>query len=635
MYPIEESFRWYMPDVNVKQHKSWGHKVKVKGIAIRGGTVSKNKRRYLKDELVRAARSLVGKPITVNHNPDHIIGHIEDAEFEGNNLEYIGVITDRKYADKMRDRSQVQEGEMDEEAYFMKWNVRPINGVSIDGAYRYNRCVLCDERFTDLHNWNLHMRQAHNKKSNIGETPRGLLLKGLSAVEPPEKPGVPTATIELLESVGGGMSQLLETVITDRMKIEEKEKMTKNVSVTPEKRVPGLVLDNNKTKLQEDLVSDTSYATQVPDSTGDTKMQEDIVHPDEPVPDSTGDTPSCEQGSHYDSELGMCVPDTEVPVEPAAATVDTVTASEQEEEPEECPAGQHRNLQGECVPDEPALEIVMPKPVSLEKIIVGEPFADYDSFADCVAKNSDKDDPEAYCASIEQQATGESWKHMFEVYQLEQKHVREDFAQRITTLTKATRGYGKDITEINKRLKKLDKQDHTIVETVNRSIDKLDKQDQKIAGTVTKTLQKYGEDIKDSNRILREMIKKVRSEPYVKPSQLKPFVTVQHLALKLTEVQQQVKGLKKDYESIIGAVDEKYKETKTSLEEYKKKLVEADTESAAETEENKKNKIEETEKLTEWQENIEHKLEQLSEYKGKVKMTDAPEYQGDTYKEND
>ena len=34
---------------------------------------------------------------------------------------------------------------------------------------------------------------------------------------------------------------------------------------------------------------------------------------------------------------------------------------------------------------------------------VAEPFADYTDFADCVAKNQDKEDPEAYCASIKQQ----------------------------------------------------------------------------------------------------------------------------------------------------------------------------------------------------------------------------------------
>ena len=35
------------------------------------------------------------------------------------------------------------------------------------------------------------------------------------------------------------------------------------------------------------------------------------------------------------------------------------------------------------------------------------PFAEYDDFDDCVAKNSDKDDPAAYCAAIERSVKGD------------------------------------------------------------------------------------------------------------------------------------------------------------------------------------------------------------------------------------
>jgi hypothetical protein len=36
------------------------------------------------------------------------------------------------------------------------------------------------------------------------------------------------------------------------------------------------------------------------------------------------------------------------------------------------------------------------------------PFAEYSDFADCVSKNSDKDNPEAYCGAIKREAEGES-----------------------------------------------------------------------------------------------------------------------------------------------------------------------------------------------------------------------------------
>lgn len=38
------------------------------------------------------------------------------------------------------------------------------------------------------------------------------------------------------------------------------------------------------------------------------------------------------------------------------------------------------------------------------------PFGDYADFEDCVSKNQDKDNPQAYCAAIKKQAEGESNK---------------------------------------------------------------------------------------------------------------------------------------------------------------------------------------------------------------------------------
>jgi len=38
--------------------------------------------------------------------------------------------------------------------------------------------------------------------------------------------------------------------------------------------------------------------------------------------------------------------------------------------------------------------------------VAHDPFAEYESFEDCVAKNPDKDDPEAYCAEIKRKTEG-------------------------------------------------------------------------------------------------------------------------------------------------------------------------------------------------------------------------------------
>jgi hypothetical protein len=135
-YPLAESFRWYIEPINIKEDPNYGNRVRVKGIAISSGVVSKNNRKYTDREVRSAARTLINKKITVNHDNTKVIGNIEDAEFEDGNIEYVGYINKQPYVDKMRDRERVRRGEIDEEAYYLKWNVYPINGVSIDGALR-------------------------------------------------------------------------------------------------------------------------------------------------------------------------------------------------------------------------------------------------------------------------------------------------------------------------------------------------------------------------------------------------------------------------------------------------------------------------------------------------------------------
>jgi len=68
-----------------------------------------------------------------------------------------------------------------------------------------------------------------------------------------------------------------------------------------------------------------------------------------------------------------------------------------------------------AVKTEVKTEVVMPiiakKPLDETAIkLLGEPFAGYTNFADCIAKNSDKSDPNAYCAVIMRQAESENSK---------------------------------------------------------------------------------------------------------------------------------------------------------------------------------------------------------------------------------
>ncbi len=77
---------------------------------------------------------------------------------------------------------------------------------------------------------------------------------------------------------------------------------------------------------------------------------------------------------------------------------------------EECEKGKHMNDKGECVPDEAifgkedaAKEIKKLPLTEIGKLKLGEPFAGYTDFADCVSQNSDKGNPEAYCGTIKKQ----------------------------------------------------------------------------------------------------------------------------------------------------------------------------------------------------------------------------------------
>ena len=55
------------------------------------------------------------------------------------------------------------------------------------------------------------------------------------------------------------------------------------------------------------------------------------------------------------------------------------------------------------------------------------PFGEYEDFADCVAKNSEKEDPEAYCASIQRASEGDQPRRIgFDVTQLDDKILVDD-----------------------------------------------------------------------------------------------------------------------------------------------------------------------------------------------------------------
>jgi len=69
----------------------------------------------------------------------------------------------------------------------------------------------------------------------------------------------------------------------------------------------------------------------------------------------------------------------------------------------------------------------------LQKEDLQKPFANYTSWEDCVSQNSDKDDPEAYCATIKRQVEGKGQRVSYSKTELE-KMTLDEIQEKLLTL---------------------------------------------------------------------------------------------------------------------------------------------------------------------------------------------------------
>jgi hypothetical protein len=181
--------------------------------------------------------------------------------------------------------------------------------------------------------------------------PFGILGQALSLVEAPQEPGVAGTTIEVMETVQTGLDRLVETIIKtgeERMANKEIEGKVATEKVT-------MIAWNQKQTGGADVVkTDKLTITTVPEAAPEVEPQK--------FGNKSTETPLTEK-----------VKETKAPI-----TLKEVKAP-------------------------PKLNLDEDAP----KLKLGEPFAGYTDFADCVAKNKDKENPEAYCGSIKHEAEGE------------------------------------------------------------------------------------------------------------------------------------------------------------------------------------------------------------------------------------
>ena len=127
---LYEKFTWLKQDLIYAGPK--GNKAQFKGVALLP-TISGNGKKYVKEELHRSARTLVGKPLTLNHNPNKVLGDVTWAEFENDCIEYVAETKNPEYIEKLQDSKR-----MAKEAYIKKWGRDPIYGVSVEANYRFH-----------------------------------------------------------------------------------------------------------------------------------------------------------------------------------------------------------------------------------------------------------------------------------------------------------------------------------------------------------------------------------------------------------------------------------------------------------------------------------------------------------------
>ena len=268
-YKIIESFRW-LGDPKYTVHPVGKNKVRIKGVALRSDIISKNKRKYVDEELIRSARTLAGKKLTINHDDNDIAGNVELSDYEDGFLEYVALVNKQPYVRYLRNHDP------------------RIKGVSVQADYLYNRCPKCGERFYSDDDFWQHMATEHFVKRGESETePHGIIFSALSLVVDPEVPGVEGTTTELWETLQHSSPlQLLEIVTnTKKQELEFKEKMKKaQATISSEKSIAL-----GKAPIKEQEKPTEEYCKE---------------HPDDPrcKPAATEQDEDIKPGSHYCEE---------------------------------------------------------------------------------------------------------------------------------------------------------------------------------------------------------------------------------------------------------------------------------------------------------------------------------------------
>jgi hypothetical protein len=210
MPEITEKFSWFQKEA-FNFEPIGKTKVRIKGKAAFGNVISKNHRHYVDEELKRAARTWINKPINVNHDDKKVVGHIEWMEYDEDGLmEYIGLVDREPFNTLIRTNSP------------------QIKGVSMQAGYLYNICPRCKKKFITEEEFAAHMKQ-EEFMLNFNYEPHGVQGNAMALVVGDEVPGIDTTSVEIMETYQ--LPQLMEMVTKTEMEKENYMNNIKNAGV--------------------------------------------------------------------------------------------------------------------------------------------------------------------------------------------------------------------------------------------------------------------------------------------------------------------------------------------------------------------------------------------------------------------
>lgn len=189
-HKLTEKFRWSLPFSFLKEGLEQGVR-KFKGTAITVGKTN-NKTPYTREELLRGARTLAGKPILHNHleTIQEAQGYLQGLRGDGSHFDprTIPPLV-RKNIEAMITRGDMSNGQVGDAEF-------EDDGVEYNGALTTPEAIAMADAGLILGPSIGAIPRNKNK-----ETPQGIMFEDLSIITPPEKPADPDSSWKMMEKL--------------------------------------------------------------------------------------------------------------------------------------------------------------------------------------------------------------------------------------------------------------------------------------------------------------------------------------------------------------------------------------------------------------------------------------------------